>query len=164
MRNQSRYLKMKGILTSNNTTCFTFVMFSGQLWKLTSDKKLHNQNGDWLYSSKKWVLPREGKEGSIKDIHSGKVLSILSTMNVNLEDKNDLFHNSQWKNWKRSLEDLGGWFRLAHHSEDKLGSVRADLFLCAISKSRIIMAGKNVYLCNYQKTFLTLKTIFIEKR
>ena len=54
-------------------------MFSGQLWKLTGDKKLHNQNGDWLYSSKKWVLPREGKEGSIKDTQSEKVLSILST-------------------------------------------------------------------------------------
>ena len=121
-------------------------MFSGQLWKLTSDKKLQNQNGDWLYSSKRWVLPREGKEGSIKDTHSEKVLSILSTMNVNLEDKNDLLHNSQWKNWKRSLEDSEGWFRLAHHSEYKHGYVRAQLFLCAISKSRIIMAGKNVHL------------------
>ena len=113
--------------------------FSGQLWKLTSNKKLQNQNGDWLYSSKRWIMPGEGKKGSIKDKDSGKVLSILSTMNVDLEDKKDLLGKIQGC-WRRSKEDADGWFRLSPITGPSFGK-----FLCAKGKSRIILAGKNYH-------------------
>ena len=104
------------------------------MWKLTSDKKLQNQNGDWLYSFKRWELPGEDNQGSIKDLDSGKVLSTLTTIKVSLEDEKDLLSINQCY-WTKSKEDSDGWFRLC--SVENPGK-----FLCVKGNSRLIIAGK----------------------
>ena len=95
--------------------------------------KLENQNGSWLYSSKKWDVPEKGKKGVIKDQVTGKVLSINSYMNVDLQDKKDLIGKIQCM-WTRSKADSDGWFRLTIR-------FREPMHLSASSKSRLIMAG-----------------------
>ena len=108
-------------------------IFLGQLWRLTSDNKLENQNGGWLYSSKRWEIPRKGKKGIIKEHTSGKVLSVFSHMMVDLQDKRDLLSPFQCT-WTRSETDSNGWFRLFIQAPE-------NKCLCARSNSRIILAG-----------------------
>ena len=108
-------------------------IFIGQLWRLTSGGRLENQNGKWFYSSKRWNVPEKGKRGAIKDQATGKVLSLLSFMKVDLQARKDLFGKEQCM-WRRSKADSDGWFRLTITLDD----VR---YLCAERKSKLIITG-----------------------
>ena len=133
------------------------------MWKLTSDKKLKNQNGDWLYSFKRWELPGEDKQGSIKDLDSGKVLCTLTTIKVSLEDEKDLLSIFQC-HWTKSKEDSDGWFRLTIGLMDVKYSSRTSKSLSNRSKYRAAemlrglkdTLGKFRYLCAESKSRLTI--------
>ena len=57
-----------------------FLFFLAKLWKLTSDNKLINQNGDWKYMNHTWSLPESsyltlpGHQGYVEVFGTNNVL------------------------------------------------------------------------------------------
>ena len=68
----------------------SFNTLAGQMWKLTSEKKLENKDGNRIYLDKVWILPAEGAEGGpIQDFKTGddkdfKVLTVSVSNEVTL--------------------------------------------------------------------------------
>ena len=50
--------------------------FADQLWRITEDNKLINQNGHWKYENITLTIPDEGSEGYIQD-NRGKIITII---------------------------------------------------------------------------------------
>ena len=115
-------------------------IFPGQLWKLTTDGKLENQNGKWLYSSKRWQVPEEKKRGSIKDQTTDKVLSVFSYMMVDLQDEQDLLASEAQGKWMRGKADSNDWFKFGIRTRYN------EKYLCAGSNSRVFIVGMYFFL------------------
>ena len=50
--------------------------FADQLWRITEDNKLINQNGHWKYENITLTIPDEGTEGYIQD-NRGKIVTLI---------------------------------------------------------------------------------------
>ena len=55
-----------------------FLFLQAQQWKMTTEMKLENGNGSWIFSDKVWIIPNQGTEGFIEDQNSpGNVLGLI---------------------------------------------------------------------------------------
>ena len=56
---------------------------------MTTEMKLENGNGTWIFSDKVWIIPNQGTEGFIEDQNSpGNVLGLIESsqnQSVNVE-------------------------------------------------------------------------------
>ena len=102
--------------------------FLDQLWRFTSDKKLVNKSGDWIFSQKKWKIPNTGA-GYIKDIETGLVLGFFgSDSNVQnqviLQETKDQTTFTQ--KWIRSKPNQDGWFTLQNSGSRDYLAVKSN--------------------------------------
>ena len=93
------------------------------MWKLTSEKKLENKDGNWIYMDKVWIFSAFGEEGGpIEDVDSNEVLDYTTDSMVTLATKNPY----KKQNWEQNID--GDYFTLksSDGSDLQLSAVNSD--------------------------------------
>merc|ERR1712223_68466 len=108
-----------------------------QLWKLTSEKKLENKDGNWIYMDKVWIFSAFGEEGGpIEDVDSNEVLDYTTDPIVTLATKNPY----KKQNWEQNND--GGYFTLksSDGSDLQLSAVNSDT-LAGFRPNQVLALG-----------------------
>ena len=103
-------------------TSLTFVL-SAQLWRLTSDKKLENQQGNWIFKDKIWTTfpencPDTGMVEELLKEESSYVIGLENEANIcgtkiTLDVTED-DETIEIPSWIKGKVDANGWFTLKH--------------------------------------------------
>ena len=109
----------------------------GQYWKVSRTGNLVNKSGSWQYSTKKWALPEPNAEGCIRDLKSGKFLSLKNDAEILVELEENIIDEALGQKWLRGPDNNEGWFTLTNVTYKKL--------ISAASVTKTVGAGIFIY-------------------